>query len=93
MARVGPTSVGASPLRGALMDLRPVVGEDRNLTVAALLLACPLMWSGIQVNRRPTPPSAEDGAGRTGGFPIHEEPEAVWVDPVTNLHTFVLTIW
>ncbi len=34
------------------MDLRPVWGGNRNLTVAALLLACPLMWSGDEFDRR-----------------------------------------
>jgi hypothetical protein len=37
---------------GILMDLRPVWGGNRNLTVAALLLACPLMWIGDELDRR-----------------------------------------
>ncbi len=47
------------------MDLRPVWGGNRNLTVAALLLACPLMWSCDELDRRPTPSVAADDAGRT----------------------------
>ena len=35
------------------MDLRTVWGGNRNLTVAALLLACPLMWRGDELVRRP----------------------------------------
>lgn len=31
-------------------------------------------------------------AVRTGGLLLHEEPETVWVDPVSNLRTFVLPI-
>ena len=35
------------------MDLRPVWGGNRNLTVAALLLACPLAWMCDGLVRRP----------------------------------------
>ena len=40
-----------------LMDLRPEIGwaesgRDRYLTVAALLLACPQMWSCDELDRR-----------------------------------------
>ena len=34
------------------MDLRPVWGGNRNLTVAALLLACPQMSSCDELDRR-----------------------------------------
>ena len=34
------------------MDLRPVWGGNRNLTVAALLLACLVLWSGDELVRR-----------------------------------------
>ncbi len=34
------------------MDLRPVWGGNRNLTVAALLLACPFLWICDAFDRR-----------------------------------------
>ena len=39
------------------MDLRPVWGGNRNLTVAALLLACPLLWSCRCVSPPPSGPA------------------------------------
>ncbi len=47
------------------MDLRPVWGGNRNLTVAALLLACPFLWICDAFDRRPTPSVRTDDAGRT----------------------------
>ena len=69
------------------MDLRPGVGwvssgRDRNLTVAALLLACPLLWSGDELGRRPTPSVRTDGVEATVcDSLLREEPPKYWASP------------
>jgi len=75
------------------MDLRPVWGGNRNLTVAALLLACPLMWSGDELDRRPTPSVAADDAGRTGcESQLSGETPKYWASPEELLPRYAVGI-
>ena len=64
------------------MDLRPVWGGNRNLTVAALLLACPFLWIHDALARRPTASIATDDAGRTGcESQLSGETPKYWASP------------
>ena len=75
------------------MDLRPVWGGNRNLTAAALLLACPLMWMCDELVRRPVALRYRETTRRTGcESQLSGEAPKYWAGPEELLPRYAVGI-